>query len=94
MLPVMFAAPKTPVQICQTIYININRFTRCPHLRRPLHDLRENVHFTYNVPNCIVTTIFWILESDIYALGQILPTQPHESSCVSRPYVYRLSLPT
>ena len=50
------------------------------------------LHITFRIALSLLFSGF--LESDIYPLGQILPTQPHESSCVSRPYVYRLSLPT
>ena len=35
---------------------------RFSHLWRPLHDVRENVHFNGNVPNCIVSTGSWFGE--------------------------------
>ena len=50
------------------------------------------LHTTFRIALSLLFSGF--LEGDISPLGQILQTQPHESSCVSRPYVYRLSLPT
>ena len=47
------------------------------------------------IPNCIVIIVFLGLGRErLLPLGQIHPSQPPASSCVSRPHFYRLPLPT
>ena len=52
------------------------------------------VFFIDYIPNCVVIVVFLGLGREIAPLGQIHPSQPPASSCVSRPHFYCLSLPT